>query len=131
MQEEITAYFLGYSTNSHVFHVFNKRTGVAMESVNVTVENVEQFKSDTKKFIDIKDEETVKTIEPHYDGHTSNNNTSGIYDSDETKPKIVKKSKKLESRALKNILLLPSLEVLLKEEGQEERRLLTNGRWLE
>lgn len=48
--------FLKYSMNSHVFRVFNKQTGVMMESVNVTMEDVEHKKECSKNT-------TIKSIE--------------------------------------------------------------------
>lgn len=41
--------FLGYSMNSHAHHVFNKRTGVVMESVNVAMDDIELNKECSKK----------------------------------------------------------------------------------
>jgi hypothetical protein len=33
--------FLGYSTNSHAYRVFNKRTKIVMESINVVIDDDE------------------------------------------------------------------------------------------
>ncbi|CAM8887225.1 unnamed protein product [Rhodiola kirilowii] len=39
--------FLGYSTNSRAFRIYNKRTGVVMESINVVVQDVVPGASET------------------------------------------------------------------------------------
>lgn len=35
---------LGYSMSSHAFHVFNKRTSIVIESINITLEDVKHNK---------------------------------------------------------------------------------------
>lgn len=46
--------FLGYSTNNKAYKVFNNRTKPVMESINVTIKDVERN-------IDTEDEETLDT----------------------------------------------------------------------
>jgi hypothetical protein len=60
--------FLGYSTNSRAYRVFNKRTEIVMESINVIVddEEVQRPISGEEKQIDSVDSSTALTdiIEP-------------------------------------------------------------------
>jgi hypothetical protein len=60
--------FLGYSTNSRAYRVFNKRTGTMMESINAIVDDewVQRSISGEEKHIDSVDSSAAPTdiIEP-------------------------------------------------------------------
>lgn len=94
--------FLGYSTNNYTFRVFNNRISIVVESINVTIEDVEHHKIDPRKSIDTEDEYTSDTIVPHSDGHTTSDDSTIRCNIDEVDPKTVVQLKKLESRVLKN-----------------------------
>ena len=61
--------FLGYSTNSRAYRVFNSRTKVMMESINVTIDdrgcNVEEYVSEDvgTSFSDIPTESNDRIID--------------------------------------------------------------------
>jgi len=50
--------FLGYSTNSRAYRVFNKRTETVMESINVVVDDEEDERPSISK------ESQLNTVEP-------------------------------------------------------------------
>ncbi|KAK2435458.1 hypothetical protein QL285_020513 [Trifolium repens] len=60
--------FLGYSTNSRAYRVYNSRTKVVMESYNVVVNDVETEKVDN---VVVNDVETEKVDNVEYDVGTS------------------------------------------------------------
>lgn len=121
--------FIGYSTNSHAFRMFNKRTRVVTESVSVMVKDVEQSKTDPTISIDTEDEDTIEINAPHCDSHTPSNGSTTIGDVDEIDPKIVIKPKKPESKVLKIHPTNAIIRDITKEERPEVKRMLITMRW--
>lgn len=94
MHEEMKGYFL--CTPETVMHfVYSTNTYVVMESVNVTVEDVENFKTNPRMSIDKEDEDTTMIATPS----TMIKSSLKILIK---QSKNKDKSKKYESRVLKN-----------------------------
>lgn len=72
--------------------------------LSVTIEEVEESKTDPRMFIDSEDEDTSDIIASHYDSHTFSIDPTTMGVIDETNPKTVIKPKKLESRMLKKFI---------------------------
>lgn len=94
--------FLGYLMNSLAFRVYNKRTSVVMEYVNVTFQDVEHSKIDSKNSTieDVDDPTDIVTL--HYDEHIVKDGSVTIVAIDESDIKTTTKPMKSESRVLKN-----------------------------
>ena len=58
MQKVMKAFFFGYSTNSQAYRVFNKRTKIVMESINVKIDDA------IAKVEMVEDGERASTKEP-------------------------------------------------------------------
>lgn len=82
--------------------MFNKHTGVVMESVNVTIEDIEHNKSVPRNLVIEDVEYSLDTVTPPLIELTTKDESITIADLNEGDVQTITKLKKSESRILKN-----------------------------
>ena len=110
MQKVMKAFFFGYSTNSQAYRVFNKRTKIVMESINVKIDDA------ITKVGMVDDEERSSTKEPIVKVKVFDIKVEGSTPKEESTPMNLRMETRSTSRTSSPLtpwkFIFPSLEMM-------------------